>query len=103
MIAFGFKNVNAYQWITASILATYTCIALQAAVSTSSGQIKQIFKFYIIVFSVLSAYIGCNESPNECKLLFPTDRRLFVVCISVIIGILFVGFFIHFLLLPICK
>eukprot|EP00483_Globobulimina_turgida_P005458 UN05468 len=110
MFAFGFRHMTARSWVTASSLAGFICIVLSAATYYTpacgpNGHFKifMIFTFWIIPFSVSSVYIACNAAHNECRLLLPTDGVLFVINISGIIAILFIGSVMHYFCAPICK
>ena len=47
--------------------------------------------------------MACNASKDQCKLLFPTDSKLFTIHVCVMIAIVIIGCIIHYGILPNCP
>eukprot|EP01083_Nonionella_stella_P057370 150626_1 len=103
MLSFGYNCMPSIAWINASVLATFVCVALNAAayhppLYGTNGYLTNYFKigrFWIIPFCVSSISVACNTSATQCKFLFPTDHRLLIVHIVGMFGILVIGCFVH--------
>ena len=68
-----------------------------------NGYFKNYFKvvrFWMIPFCVSSISVACNSSPNDCKLLFPTNDLLLIIFLCGIIGIMTIGLIINKCILP---
>ena len=93
------------------MLATLVSVALNAAAyhpppCGPNGYFKNYFKvarFWGIPFCVSSISVACNASPDECKLLFPTDVTLLQIHVAVMVFIMAIGSLIQFVILPKCP
>eukprot|EP01084_Bolivina_argentea_P217176 368808_1 len=108
MFSFGIKNMSMNAWGNAAVLATFVCVALNAAayhgpLCGQHGYTNNYFKilrFWCIPFCVSSISVACNASPTDCMYLFPTNLTFLAIQISVIVVIISIGSFQYFYVLP---